>query len=165
MDTYQQTPAQRPTLLTVICILSFIAGAFSLWNGYRSAFTDAPQQAVEEARVKMEEAQAQLGDANMPLMQEMLDSAITLAEKAAENAKQMGYGEIALALLSLFGVWNMWNLKKMGFWIYLVATVSGLVMPMMFLGGGLMTIIGLGFSGLISVVFIILYAVNLKHMH
>jgi hypothetical protein len=36
---------------------------------------------------------------------------------------------------------------------------------MVFLGGGLLTALGVGFMGLISVVFIILYAVNLKHMH
>jgi hypothetical protein len=165
MDTTQTGVQQRPTLLTVICILSFIAGAVGLWSGYRNAFTSAPQEAIEEARVKMEEAQAQMGDANMPMMQEMFDSAIIMAEKAAEHAREMGYGEIFFALISLFGVWNMWNLKKMGFWIYLAATIGGLAMPLAFLGGGLMTIIGLGFSGLISVVFIILYAVNLKHMH
>lgn len=165
MDTTQTGAQQRPTLLTVICILSFIAGAFGLWSGYRNAFTSAPQEAIEEARGKMEEAQAQMADANMPMMQEMLDSAIIMAEKAAEHAQEMGYGEILFALISLFGVWNMWNLKKMGFWIYLAATIGGLAMPMIFLGGGLMTIIGLGLGGLISVVFIILYAVNLKHMH
>jgi hypothetical protein len=59
----------------------------------------------------------------------------------------------------------MWNLKKNGFWIYVVAAVGGLVVPMVFLGGGLLTALGVGFMGLISVVFIILYAVNLKHMH
>jgi hypothetical protein len=165
-DTYTGAAApQRPTLLTVICILSFIAGAFSLWSGFQNAFTDAPQQAVEEAKAKMEEAMAQMGDQGMPMVQEMMESTITMAEKAAENAKPMGYGEIALALLSLFGVWNMWNLKKNGFWMYVAASVGGLVMPLVFLGGGLMTIIGLGFGGLISIVFIILYAVNLKHMH
>ncbi len=156
---------QRPTLLTVICILSFIAGVWGLWGGIRNAFTEAPQAAVAEAKTKMEEAMAQMGDQEMPVVREMMESAITMAEKAAENAKSMGFGEIALSLLSLFGVWNMWNLKKSGFWMYLLASIGGLVMPLVFLGGGLMTIIGLGFGGLISVVFIILYAVNLKHMH
>lgn len=165
MDTIQPGAQQRPTLLTVICILSFIAGAYGLWSGYSNAFTNAPQEAVEEARAKLAEAQEQMGDAPMPMVQEMLDSAMAIAEKAAEHAREMGYAEIFLALVSLFGVWNMWNLKKVGFWLYLLATACGLLMPLFFLGGGLMAIIGLGFSGLISVVFIILYAVNLKHMH
>jgi hypothetical protein len=157
--------AQRPTLLTVICILSFLAGAFGLWGGIKNAFTDAPQEEVAEARVAMEEAMAQVGDQGNPMVTNMMESAIVMAEKAAENAKPMGYAEIVLALLSLFGVWQMWNLKKNGFWMYLLASVAGLILPVIFLGGGLMTILSVGIGGFFSVVFIILYAVNLKHMH
>ena len=156
---------QRPTLLTVICILSFIMGLFSLWSGYRNAFTDAPQEALLEAKAQMEESMAQLGDQGTPMVQEMLESAITLAEKSVEKAKPMGYAEIVVALLSLFGVWSMWNLRKMGFWVYLLASIAGLAMPVVFLGGGLMTMLSVGIGGFISIVFIILYAVNLKHMH
>ena len=43
--------------------------------------------------------------------------------------------------------------------------MGGLAVPLVFLGGGLMTIISLSIGGFISVVFIALYAVNLKHMH
>jgi hypothetical protein len=141
MNEMNTGASQRPTLLTVICILSFIAGVWGLWGGIQSAFTDAPQREFEE------------------------DSAMVMAEKSVEKAVPMGYTNIALSLLSLVGVWLMWNLKKNGFWIYVVAAVGGLVVPMVFLGGGLLTALGVGFMGLISVVFIILYAVNLKHMH
>lgn len=163
-DPMTGAPA-RPTLLTVICILSFIAGAFGLWGGIRDAFTDAPQKAVEEARTKMDEAMAQMGDEGNEMVSKMMESAISMAEKSAENAKPLGISGIVLALLSLFGVWQMWNLKKSGFWLYLVASVAGLVVPMIYLGGGLMTLIGVGFMGFITIVFVILYAVNLKHMH
>lgn len=163
-DPMTGAPA-RPTLLTVICILSFIAGAFGLWGGIRDAFTDAPQKAVEEARTKMDEAMAQMGDEGNEMVSKMMESAISMAEKSAENAKPLGISGIVLAVLSLLGVWQMWNLKKSGFWLYLVASVAGLIVPMVFLGGGLMTLIGVGFMGFITIVFVILYAVNLKHMH
>lgn len=156
---------QRPTLLTVICILSFIMGLFSLWSGYRNAFTDAPQKGLEEAKAQMEEAMAQMGDQGVPMMQEMMESTITMAEKAAEKARPIGYSKIVLALLSLFGVWSMWNLRKTGFWVYLLASIGGLVMPVVFLGGGIMTMLSVGIAGFISIIFIIFYAVNLKHMH
>jgi hypothetical protein len=156
---------QRPTMLTVICILSFIAGVWGLWGGVQSAFTDAPQREFEEAKVAMDEAMAQVGDQGNEMVTKMMDSAMVMAEKSVEQAVPMGYTNIALSLLSLFGVWLMWNLKKNGFWMYLVAAVGGLVAPMVFLGGGLLTLMGVGFMGLISVIFIILYAVNLKHMH
>jgi len=154
----------RPTLLTVICILSFIFGAWGLWSGIQNAFTDAPQREFEEAKVAMDEAMAQVGDQGNEMVTQMMESAMVMAEKSVEQAVPMGYTTIVLALLSLAGVWLMWNLKKTGFWLYLVSAVGGLVSPMIFLGGGLLTMLGVGFMGLFSVVFIILYAVNLKHM-
>lgn len=95
----------------------------------------------------------------------MMESAIALAEKSAENAKPLGYVALATSLLSLLGVWLMWNLRRMGFGIYVVASLLGLLVPFAFLGFDLMTFIGLGVGGFITVLFIILYAVNLKHMH
>lgn len=112
MNTATAAPA-RPTLLTVICILSFVAGAFGLWSGIKNAFTDAPQTELQEARAQMEEAMAQVGDSGNEMVSKMMESAMTMAEKAAENAKQIGYANILLSLLSLFGVWQMWNLKHM----------------------------------------------------
>jgi hypothetical protein len=47
MDT--TTPGTRPTFLTVLCILSFLMGAWGLWNGIEGAFTDQPQRDLEEA--------------------------------------------------------------------------------------------------------------------
>jgi len=155
----------RPTLLTVICILSFIFGAWGLWGGIQNAFTDAPQREYEEAKVAMDEAMAQVGDQGNEMVTKMMDSAMVLAEKSVEEAVPMGYTTIVLSLLSLVGVWLMWNLKRNGFWLYVVSAVGGLVAPMIFLGGGLLTMLGVGFIGFFSVLFIILYAVNLKHMH
>ena len=164
MNTTTAAPA-RPTLLTVICILSFVAGAFGLWSGIKNAFTDAPQTELQEARAQMEEAMAQVGDSGNDMVSKIMESAMTMAEKAAENAKQIGYANIILSLLSLIGVWQMWNLKKSGFWMYLLASVASLLVPVFFLGGGMMTLLSVGIGGFITIVFVILYAVNLKHMH
>lgn len=163
--TTVRTP-QRPTLLTVICILSFIAGLWGLWGGIRNAFTDKAERDLAEATTKMEEVKGQLeGQPGAAFAERMMDAAMRMAQKAAENARPMGYAGIALALLGLFGVWQMWNLRRSGFWSYLVAAIGGLLVPVIFLGGGLMTIMSVGLGGLITIVFIILYALNLKHMH
>ena len=157
-------PPARPTLLTVICILSFIAGLWGIYGGVTNLTTD--QTAVlAQAQQKMEEAKAQLGDKADGMAGRMMDSAMDIAQKGAENAKPIGISGIILSLISLFGVWQMWNLKKSGFWLYLLAAIGGLVVPLIFLGGGWMAIASVGFVGLISLVFIILYAVNLKYMH
>ncbi len=166
MNDMTMDAPKRPTLLTVICILSFIFGAFSLWSDVKNGFTDAPAEELAEAKAKIEESMEQMGDAgSSPMVQEMMESTMAMAEKSVEHAKPMAYAGLVLTIIGLLGVWMMWNLKKNGFWLYLVSTIGSLVVPMIYLGGGLMTILGLGFVALFYVLFIILYAVNLKHMH
>jgi hypothetical protein len=157
-------PAQRSTFLTVLCILSLIGGLWTLWSGYRNAFTDAPQQGLIEAREKMEETRAELGDDAMPVVNDLMGSSMAMAETAAAHAKELGYGELSMAALSLFGVWNMWNLRKRGFWIYLAASVGSFVIPASIIGGGTMASISLTFMGFVSLAFVVLYALNLKDM-
>lgn len=158
-------PTTRPTLLTVICILSFIAGAWGVIGGIINLASSSDQQALIEAQQRMEEAKAQMGDQANGMMGGMMDSAMEMTQKAAENAKPIGISNIVLSLISLLGVWQMWNLRKSGFWLYLLAAVGGLLVPLVFLGGSMVALFSVGFAGLISILFIILYAVNLKYMH
>jgi hypothetical protein len=164
MTDYNPVAPKRPTLLTVLCILSFIAGAWGLIDGARTAFTNKPQEDYAEAKVKMEEAMDQLGDDASGMVKNMMDSAMEMTEKAVEHAKPIGYAGIVLSALSLLGVWMMWNLKRTGFWLYLLAAVGALVVPIYFLGGSMTAILSVGFMGLITLIFIVLYATNLKHM-
>jgi len=157
------TTGQRPTLLTVICILSFIAGAFGLWSGFQNAFTDAPQRELEEAKAQSQEMREQFGDSN-PMMTAMMEDSIRIQENLVAHAKSIGYSGLVLNLIGVLGVWLMWNLKKNGFWIYLLSTVGGVVSGLLIMTGGWMANLSLGIGILISLVFVILYAVNLKHM-
>lgn len=164
MNTTGTAPSARPTLLTVICILSFIMGAWGIISNVMSITRD--QTAVlHEAQAKMEEARAQLGDQANGMAGKMMDSAMEMTQRAADNAKPMGIAGIILALLGLYGVWQMWNLRKSGFTWYLLATILGLASTIYFLGGSMVAIASVGFVGFFSLIFIILYAVNLKYMH
>jgi len=160
---YPADNPKRPTFLTVLCILSFIAGIWGIYSGIQSSFTDKPQRDLEEARTEMEEAMDQMGD-GPAMVVNMLESALEMAELTAVNAQNLGYVAIATSLLSLLGVWLMWNLRRMGFHIYVVASLLGLLLPFAFLGFSMVALIGLGFGALFTILFIILYAVNLKHM-
>ena len=64
-----------------------------------------------------------------------------------------------IAAASLFGAIKMWKLEKLGFFIYAGASVVGIILPMVF---------GLGFSAMgavFPILFIVLYYLNVKHMH
>lgn len=156
--------AARPTLLTVICIISFVMGAFGIYSGIKNLTMDpvAERASLEKT---MAEQVATLGANANEMTNRLMDSAHEVGVKGIENAKPIGIAGIVLSLLSVFGVWQMWNLKKSGFWLYLLATIGGLVVPMVYLGGGMLALASVGLVGFFSLIFIILYAVNLKHMH
>lgn len=155
---------ERPTLLTILCILSFLFGAYGLYSGFSTAFTDQPKKDLEESRIELEKQMADVQGPGAEMAQKMMDQALAMAEKQVENATPIGISGLLLSVISLLGVWMMWNLKKTGFWLYVLASVASLIVPIVFLGGGLMTFLGVGFMGVIALIFIILYAVNLKHM-
>ena len=163
MNDMTMDAPKRPTLLTVICILSFIMGAIGLWSGYMTAFTDKPQRDLEKMHVQNQEMIDQMGDAN-PMLTQTMESGIAMQENVVAHAKPMGYGGLVFSVISVIGVWLMWNLKKNGFWLYLLAAIGGLVIDFMYMTGGLMANIGIGGGILITAVFVILYGVNLKHM-
>lgn len=161
MEAYD-TPA-RPTFLTVLCILSFIGGLWGAVEGFRNAFTDKAQSDLEEARTKMEELSGMMQD-DAGFAQRMMEEAIVMAEQAAEHARTLGLAALVFSVLGLLGVWRMWNLRRDGFWIYTFAALAGLAVPLVVLGGNMTAMLGMGFGAFITLLFIVLYGLNLKHM-
>ncbi len=84
-------------------------------------------------------------------------------EKTKENLVPMTATNVIFALLSLLGIFLMFKLKKNGFYLYSVVNLFWMLVPIYFIGMevGMMM---LGIGGFITILFIILYAVNLKHM-
>jgi len=64
-----------------------------------------------------------------------------------------------LAAGSLFGAIMMWKLKKTGFYLYVAANIIAAILPMVWLGSAFAI---MGFIW--PVIFIVLYAINLKHL-
>ena len=154
----------RPTLLTVVCVIAFILGAWGVFSGVKQITQDSAV-VLAKAQTDMEQARADLGDNADGMAGRILESAMEITEKAAANAVPIGIAGIILALISLFGVWQMWNMKKSGFWLYVLAAIGGLIVPLVFLGGSMLALFSVGFGGFVSLIFIILFAVNLKYMH
>ena len=132
MNDVSSTPessGQRTTLLTVFCVLSFIAG-FSRIIFYSIAvlFVSA-------------------------------GSATVNGEEVTTVDKVVLFIGLILTLASLYGVIQMWKLQKKGFYVYTGASVFSLIM---------ITIGSTGFpffTILIAILFIAVFASNLKHMN
>lgn len=142
LDT-SATGGKRPAFLTVICILSFVGIGFAVL-GYIGAF--ALLGMAESAMSSMEG------------MAEEMGATVTTGPSTGVIWAYIVVGFLT-AIVSLIGVLQMWKLKKMGFTLYAGATVVGMIMGIVYAGVAA-SIVGI----IISIGFIVMYGLNLKHM-
>ena len=69
-----------------------------------------------------------------------------------------------LSIVSLTGAILMFRLKRIGFCFYTAAQVLMLVVTPLFIGFSWVAMAGVIFSGILALIFIIMYALNLKYM-
>lgn len=153
----------RPQFLSVLCILTWIAcGLILLSTVWGVVFQQSPEEQYENIE-KMREANPELAD--------KFEAAY---EAQAESNQTVGLviNLVALAL-SAYGAYMMWQLKRSGFYVY----TAGEVIPYFgFLAGGssesMLSMMGgpgmmatvIGVMVVFDLAFIIMYALNLKHM-
>ena len=164
-QTQPITPV-RPTLLTVLCILTFIGSGWGLISGVINIFTVKTVDTTglnDQMQTEMEK----LSDSGAAgeTVSKIMEGTMDVANKALENAVPLAIVSIIAAILAIFGAYQMWNLKKNGFIVYIIAQIVSIAGIFAFLGVGLMSIMFIGFGGLFALIFIILYGVNLKYMH
>lgn len=160
-------PKKRPTFITVLAILSFIGVAWQIISGIMTMAAGAVTSAITDAGKEYAEGLSTMeGMEEVEGMEEAMSGvgeAVDAANKLAENASVLGIINIVAALVCLLGVIWMWNLKKKGFFVYVVGELAAPIATLALVGfglGGMMATLGF----IIPVVMIILYAINLKHM-
>lgn len=150
----------RPTFLTVLCILSFIGSGWGIYSGLNNYnMADTAYGVVNETFEKaQEEIDGQEGaEAVGKLFQSIGDS------MSPEKIRNGGIATSVTSIITLIGAILMWGLRKTGFYVYVVGAISAIIAPMVIFGGfgGMIASGGAAFGGIL---FIILYALNLKHM-
>lgn len=150
-------PAKLPQFLKVLCILTFVATGLGLLGGLYN-LVKAPHALEEFERVQ--EMTGNMEGMSGGFMGSMMDS----ARMSAENALPLALATIGANLFCLFGALMMWKQRKVGFYAYVVGQILGISIPVIFIGfsgmfGGLMLL-----GAIFPIAFIIMYAINLKHM-
>ncbi len=139
----EKQPNKRPAFLTVLCILTFIGAGFSILSELAVLFM--PSSFMDGMSLQFAEI---LGEEKA----EEMTASFMLASKLAPY-------QLVLSILSLTGAILMFQLKRMGFYLYTLAQVLIVVLPGLM--GGQWAIWGAAFW---AILFIVLYALNLKSM-
>ncbi|MDX2359623.1 MAG: hypothetical protein QNK23_02375 [Crocinitomicaceae bacterium] len=161
-------PGKIPTFLKVLCILTFVGAGFGIISGLSGLVGSAAQ---EEGLRMMQNMPNDLPD-DFGVFQGMMEGILDFdIEEMIKWTFYMNIANLIGAAMCLTGALIMWKLKKSGYFIYVIGciipTVIGFIgMRHMFSGGffGKFAQMGVVFTALFSVAFIIMYGVNLKHM-
>lgn len=157
----QNANPQRPPLLLIICILTFIGSGWgilgNLINLFTTNITTISTQLIESSNFVEDQTNSNGFD-------DLLFSSMNTINSLAEHAKTISIIQLILSLISLLGAILMFNLKRIGFYLYTAVQISALFVTPYFAGFTMFTIIGMLWAAFISLVFIILYAINLKYM-
>jgi hypothetical protein len=148
-----------PSMLNTLTILTFIGSGFSLLGSIISLVS------LPQMREKVKEG---MKNAKMPGEQpadeaDMLEVITEGVNIMLDNGEALYTVAITTAILCIFGAILMRKLKKSGFFIYTSACILNVVFPLTLVGFGLFGL-GILIGGLVSILFIILYSVNLKEM-
>lgn len=143
----------RPQFLKILCILSFVAcGLFILIYSLGSMAMGMSEETISGVWDKVIESQPQLESVNP-------------VDFFHEIGKLCLYN-LLTNIASLVGVILMWRLNKIGFFIYVVAELATNFMGLdMNIEGADKSSLSMIFSIAVDLVFIVMYALNLKHMN
>jgi hypothetical protein len=143
----------RPQFLKVLCILSFVAcGLFILIYYIGSMAMGMSEETISGVWDKVIESQPQLESVNP-------------VDFFHEVGKLCLYN-LLTNIASLVGVILMWRLNKIGFVIYIIAELATNFMGLdMNVEGADKSSLSMIFSIAVDLVFIVMYALNLKYMN
>jgi len=157
---------KRPTLLTILCILTFLVSGYTLITGVIGIFSTKSfdQAQWEQISEQVAESLAGADENSARIVDEVLASASITVERGIYYATPLSLIAILIALVSAYGAYLMWNLRRSGFVFYTIAKIVGIIVPLVLLGFNVITMVVYGFATVIGVILIILYNVNRKYM-
>ena len=160
MEIVETQPKQRPALLTALCILTFIGSGFNVFNNILGMIMSPIKNFIDPSFFEMI-----LDEVDDDFARRFVEQALEIAQKALEHAFEISLTNFLLYGASLTGAILMFQMKKAGFYLYSVAQVLLLFVAPVFVGFNLFVNMGILFSSFFTILFIALYAINLKKMN
>ena len=150
----------RNTFLSVICILTFLGSGWGIVKAVRSYVTADYASQIGGEMIQNVKDRVNQKDNVPDFVQQIMGS--VAKDMNPDFLRKLAVFSFIANLLTLSGAILMWNLKKSGFYIYILGIIVLVVAPLTM--GKLVGVIGASILGFIGVIFIVMYAVNLKQM-
>lgn len=179
---------RRPTLLKVLCILTFIGSGLSILSAIFSYNFAGKEMAIFQNEkldsISTKHQTVPLNKEDSILLKDSLQIPDSLlqsnaAEKSQLDTKVMktlgkmmdsdlikkkAIADLIGAIFTLSGALIMWRMKRIGFYLYILGTLISTLSPLNIYGNDLLIVGSVVVSGIIGMVFITLYALNWKSL-
>ena len=159
----QQNQKTRPTLLTVIGILSFIGLGYRILTGLINAALGSATSSIAPFLNDVFENEVDLSDVPES-MQGFIANIFDAVTKLLTNVTGIYLTVVLLSVIALLGVIMMWQLRRSGFYMYAASRSLIAFVPFIFIGYNLVSLLWLISSIIFGILFIVLYSLNLKEM-
>lgn len=160
MEIIDTNPKQRPGLLTTLCILTFIGSGFGVLNNIFGIIMSPIKNLLEPDFFEM----ALQNIPEKPIKQ-FVAQAFEMAQLSINHIFEISLTQFILYVASIIGAILIFQLKKIGFYIYSSAQILLLFVAPAFIGFNLFVNLGILFGSIFTILFIALYAINLKKMN
>ena len=151
----------RPSFLTVLCVLSGIYILLGLFGSIQNSFTnmEAQQEQLDQSLEMISDLYSQLG-----VDENLFDQINNYIQVKSDNLKFESLLNLIFLLIEGIGVYFMFLLQRRGFFVYLGAQVGFVIIPIIIQGLNMFSIAEMGVGLFISGLFVLLYGLNLKHL-
>lgn len=165
-DDMEIIPPTRPTFLKVLCILTFIGSGYGIINSvytYFNADQIANMMTVHKGEIAEDIKNKNGKDKQSDTFMKKIMTDVSKVS-TPESLRKTSIGNAVSSLICLFGALLMWKLRRAGFYLYILGTAIGIILPFFLLGSNFITNLSAGIYSFIGILFIIFYAMNLKSM-
>ncbi|MFS8082737.1 MAG: hypothetical protein ACMG51_04740 [Ginsengibacter sp.] len=167
----EEIVVKRPTLLTVLCILTFVGSSYAILGSlyaYKQAHVLSANihNAMEKNRVDSVNMKDSVKTMNKRPESGKMRGFMKGMEKVYDekNMRTKAIGDIIAALFTLGGAILMWQRKRAGYFLYILGILLGIALPFYLYGNNLMAVGISSFGSFFGLIFIALYSLNLSYL-
>ena len=165
IEQFEEKP-KRPTFLVVLAVLSFISLTMSFFSSLFNLFSGPmDKDAMDLYSARQYESISELRDLGQDGVADLIESTLNMSIYQNNDAFFSFHGLNFIAVVvGIIGVTFMLQLKKLGFHLYVVYSILPILFMYILLPMDLIPSFMIIGMVIISALFCILYALNLKHM-
>lgn len=166
---FETEPEKRPSFLKWLCILTFIgsgwaiiSGIFSYATAHKTSIMFSENSQIRDSVFRDDTAKVATKE-NNPFVSGKMKGSFSKMFKE-DNIRKSAIGNLISAILTLAGALLMWQLKRNGFYLYVAGIIVAIAVPFYLFGNDLVAIGASSFANFFGLIFIALYALNLKSL-